>query len=606
MLPISPLTFVLGYRALKMRAVQSSGSLASLLEHSRRALAAARFCARLAVRLVVNMSGAGPSSTSDHCVHQVDHIKKLPDANKAAELLQEIKRHADPLLRARGWRVKKLYEICCCTSGGKNVGVGGFCVPAGDGVTSHRIALRLRQPRSHELHSFEHCMQVMLHEMSHIAHGNHSAQFYQMMEEITKQYETYLAKGQVLDAQGMPMVGGVKMDGGRHNPTSLGEARARAMRAAEARARSSALMGGGKLGGGGGGAGGGVSGVSGGGSGGGGGADWRYKTPGEMAAAAAGARMRAWDVANGLHDDELAAALASQQLEDTDDDDEAEAEAATAATAPPPRRRATAPPPAAAPGVASTGISWGARGQGSWQAAGCPVCGPVCKASLHGPGDPPPQDGDEGGGGGGRGGGDGGRGGGGIGGGAVGCGASGAASGAAGRSGRKEIVEIDLTGSDDEGAPPPAATATVAAASAATALPAAASAQRPARPKRPRDGSAAAAAPTPLQERQPANQGWQPANRGWVCPTCTLLNAAASARCEMECGGVRPEGAARPEGGKQRLEPRPDAKPSTQPQWPSRVKVPPRTGAGLGSCASLGRALVALGGATLQGKRTGH
>ena len=67
-------------------------------------------------------------------------------------------------------------------------------MPAGDGVTSQRIALRLRRPRSHELHSFEHCMQVMLHEMSHIAHGNHSAQFYQMMEEITKQYETYLAK----------------------------------------------------------------------------------------------------------------------------------------------------------------------------------------------------------------------------------------------------------------------------------------------------------------------------------------------------------------------------------------------------------------------------
>ena len=533
---------------------------------------------RLVPPTLAKMSGAGPSSTSDHCVHQVDHIKKLPDANQAAELLQEIKRHADPLLRARGWRVKKLYEICCCTSGGKNVGVGGFCVPAGDGVTSHRIALRLRQPRSHELHSFEHCMQVMLHEMSHIAHGNHSAQFYQMMEEITKQYETYLAKGQVLDAQGMPMVGGVKMDSVRHNPTSLGEARARAMRAAEARARNSALMGGGKLG----------SGSYGGGGGGGGGAEWRGKTPGEMAAAAAGARMRAWDVANGLHDAELAAALASQQLDD-DDDDEAEkeakkeakkeAEAAIAAAAPPPRRRRAAapPPPAAAPGAASTGISWGARGQGSWQAAGCSVCGPVCKASLHGPGDPPPQDGDEGGGG--RGGGGGGGGGGGIGGGGMGGGARGAASGAAGRSGRKEIVEIDLTGSDDEGAPPPAATATVAAASAATALPDAASEQRPARPKRPRDGSAAAAAPTPLQERQPANQGWQPANRGWVCPACTLLNAAASAQCEMECGGVRPVvrpvGAARAGGDKSPLEPTPVAKPGTQPQWPSRVKVPP-------------------------------
>ena len=44
------------------------------------------------------MSGAGPSSTSDHCVHQVDHIKKLPDANQAAELLQEIKSNNSRLI----------------------------------------------------------------------------------------------------------------------------------------------------------------------------------------------------------------------------------------------------------------------------------------------------------------------------------------------------------------------------------------------------------------------------------------------------------------------------------------------------------------------------
>ena len=120
---------------------------------------------------------------SDHCVHAVDHVKKLPDADRAAEILQEIKRHADPLLRARGWRVKRLYEICCCTSGGRNLGVGGFCCPAGDGVTSLRIAIRLRQPRSHELHTFEHCMKVMIHEMSHIVHGNHSSDFYRLMEK---------------------------------------------------------------------------------------------------------------------------------------------------------------------------------------------------------------------------------------------------------------------------------------------------------------------------------------------------------------------------------------------------------------------------------------
>ena len=104
--------------------------------------------------------------------------------------------------------------------------------------------------------------------------------------------------------------------------------------------------------------------------------------------------------------------------------------------------------------------------------------------------------------------------------------------------------------------------------------------------------------PPPLQERQPANQGWQPANRGWACPTCTLLNAAASTRCvmecytlatpfatplaarlatplatplrcDMECGGLRPEGVTRLEGDTQRLETTPDA----QPQWP---RLPPR------------------------------
>ena len=83
---------------------------------------------------------------ADFCVHAVDHIKKLPDADKAREILEQCKRHIDPLLRARGWKVLKLYEICCCTSGGKNLGVGGFCCPAGDKVTSLRIALRLRTP----------------------------------------------------------------------------------------------------------------------------------------------------------------------------------------------------------------------------------------------------------------------------------------------------------------------------------------------------------------------------------------------------------------------------------------------------------------------------
>ena len=38
----------------------------------------------------------------------VSHIAKLPDAAQALEMLHELKRHAEPILKARGWRVHKL------------------------------------------------------------------------------------------------------------------------------------------------------------------------------------------------------------------------------------------------------------------------------------------------------------------------------------------------------------------------------------------------------------------------------------------------------------------------------------------------------------------
>ena len=184
---------------------------------------------------------AKASSTNELGVWQCDCVKKLPDADKALEMLHEVKLHADALLKARGWRVKRLYEICCCTSGGRNTGVGGFCVPAGDGQTSLRIALRLRAPKSHELYPFDHNMRVMLHEMAHIVHGNHSAQFYQQMDELSKQYETLLAKGQVLDEKNMPIVGGGrKADTSQHNAASMREARLQGLAAAERRAQQAA------------------------------------------------------------------------------------------------------------------------------------------------------------------------------------------------------------------------------------------------------------------------------------------------------------------------------------------------------------------------------
>lgn len=339
-------------------------------------------------------------------IDRVDCIKKLPDADRALAMLEELKRHCEPILRARGWRVLRLYEICCCTAGGKNLGVGGFCCPRGDKATSQRIALRLRTPRTHELCDLDHAMRILIHELAHIVHGNHSASFYGLMEELATQYDKYRKTGLVLDEANMPIVGGQKVDGARHNP-SMREARAAAVAAAEARAATSRLMGGGKLGGGG---------------------SWRDTTPAEMAARAAEGRQRQWDAEHGLDAAELEAMARSN--EGSSDEDEVEVvvvapdssrSSIQAGHPRPSGYSAVSAQPAgtssrsgdaggsagdseggetgAAPGLAipSFGIQWGAEGTGRWQQAPCPVCGPVCDAILHDACHPPPQDTDEGG-----------------------------------------------------------------------------------------------------------------------------------------------------------------------------------------------------------------
>ena len=48
------------------------------------------------------------AASEDCCVHAIDHVKKLPDAEKARALLEECARHIKPLLVARGFRVLKV------------------------------------------------------------------------------------------------------------------------------------------------------------------------------------------------------------------------------------------------------------------------------------------------------------------------------------------------------------------------------------------------------------------------------------------------------------------------------------------------------------------
>ena len=141
----------------------------------------------------------------DNTVWKVEEIKKIPNSDEARKLLLRVKEHADNVLKARGWKVKRLIEICCCErkNMGTNLGVGGWCRGDGPGA-AHTIALRLRRPRSHEFVSFEHCLKVMWQEMAHIVHGNHSAAFYQEMDDIARHYELSKSKGQLGGLDGFP------------------------------------------------------------------------------------------------------------------------------------------------------------------------------------------------------------------------------------------------------------------------------------------------------------------------------------------------------------------------------------------------------------------
>ena len=459
------------------------------------------------------------NTNKECCVHALDHIKKLPEAERAAQMLKELKRHVDPVLAANGWKVNKLYEICCCTAGGKNLSVGGFCCPAGDGQTSLRIALRLRTPRSHELCDFDHAMRILIHEITHITVGSHSVAFYELMDKLSRQYDTLRTKGQVLDEQGMPLIGGRTIDSSRHNP-SMPDARRAALQAAQNRANTSAIMGGGgRLGG--------ASNRLAGG-------EWQSRSAAEMAASAALGRQRRWDEEHGLDSAELEAA--------------AEQDGPSNPSSRPPSRTASRPPsnppskppsrPASPPcqpsggdggggsggsgssgggGVAPQSISWAQRGHGAWQNFARPLV-------------PPSQDVDEG---------------------AAGEEIGMVTSAAAPMPGDRRAVSpsravsqtprqiVDLTGSDDEPEP----------------LAAAAIPKRERKRTRP-NGAGAAAQGGPAMCAAAA--------KGWQCPRCTFANGAGSVVCAMDCGYSRD-----PAGGQASCHPPASLTPLPLPSLPS-------------------------------------
>ena len=104
------------------------------------------------------------------CVWSVEVFEDGYRPEVARSLLAEIARHVNPILRARGWRVKRLIESASSTWIGLCTGNGHNDADA----ASTNIQLNLRvNPSKHcpRFRSFKQILAVMLHEITHTAIG---------------------------------------------------------------------------------------------------------------------------------------------------------------------------------------------------------------------------------------------------------------------------------------------------------------------------------------------------------------------------------------------------------------------------------------------------
>jgi len=133
------------------------------------------------------------------CVWSVEVFQDAHRPDVARALLAAVARHVNPILRERGWRVKRLMESCSrswiglCTTNGRDDA----------DAASVNIQLNLRvQPHKQcqQFRSFHQVLSVMLHEITHTSIGLediHPPAFWDLLEEIHQQYLEKLQNGEV-------------------------------------------------------------------------------------------------------------------------------------------------------------------------------------------------------------------------------------------------------------------------------------------------------------------------------------------------------------------------------------------------------------------------
>lgn len=133
------------------------------------------------------------------CVWSVEVYEDGYRPDVARTLLATVARHVNPILRDRGWRVKRLIEsastqwIGLCTANGRN--------DADAASTNIQLNLRVRPDRHcKQFRSFHQILAVMLHEITHTSIGLediHPPAFYELLDQIKIEYRQKLAASEV-------------------------------------------------------------------------------------------------------------------------------------------------------------------------------------------------------------------------------------------------------------------------------------------------------------------------------------------------------------------------------------------------------------------------
>ena len=113
-------------------------------------------------------------------------VLELPRSDEARALLLKAAKQVEPIMKTRGWKVRKLVEIIP-----PSPNLMGWNQNRGE-----TIAIRLRQVRSDDsFFDFNHILGTLLHELCHIVHGPHDTHFYALLDELWGEVEGLMDKG---------------------------------------------------------------------------------------------------------------------------------------------------------------------------------------------------------------------------------------------------------------------------------------------------------------------------------------------------------------------------------------------------------------------------